>query len=171
MNEEIEELLITLVRQEPVVYDKKLEDYKRRGVKEEKFEIMSQVIFQIYGEHYSGNDSFLQSIVCFSIVYIFENYFLFYLRVVESLMKKWDQLRDKFVEEHKKVMGYIPSGSGGKENVNISNWPLYNSLQFLMESIEHAPMMSSIERNKEKKMKPRAVITLRKKHLKHKKRS
>ena len=43
-----------MVQQEPVIFDKKHPDYIKKDVKLEKFEIISQVIYQTYQQHFSG---------------------------------------------------------------------------------------------------------------------
>ncbi|XP_039313176.1 uncharacterized protein LOC120359514 isoform X1 [Solenopsis invicta] len=56
---------------------------------------------------------------------------------------KWKSLRDRFVREHSSVTTYIPSGSGAMKKK--SNWPLYNTLRFLIPTVNYRKTISNLE--------------------------
>lgn len=48
---------------------------------------------------------------------------------------KWKSLRDRFVKEHYLQSAYIPSGSGAVKRK--SSWPLYDTLRFLIPTVNY----------------------------------
>ena len=61
-----------MVQQEPVIFDKGNPDYLKTDLKKEKFEIISQVIFQLYEHNYSGMEYiFLYTFIIFIYYYYF----------------------------------------------------------------------------------------------------
>ncbi|XP_039309938.1 uncharacterized protein LOC120358753 [Solenopsis invicta] len=56
---------------------------------------------------------------------------------------KWKSLRDRFVREHSSVTTYIPSGSGAMKKK--SNWPLYDTLRFLIPTVNYRKTISNLE--------------------------
>jgi hypothetical protein len=59
---------------------------------------------------------------------------------VEEVPKKWKNMRDKFVKEHKKVKE-VKSGDPGPPYK--PSWKLYELLLFLKDSIRHQPTSSN----------------------------
>lgn len=47
----------------------------------------------------------------------------------------WKRLREKYADERRKILTYVPSGSGSKEN--RSDWTYYNSMQFVQKCVDH----------------------------------
>ncbi|XP_067211195.1 uncharacterized protein [Linepithema humile] len=61
----------------------------------------------------------------------------------DTSQAKWKNLRDRFVKEHSLQCTYIPSGS--KAIKKKSNWPFYESLRFLVPTINYRKTKSNIE--------------------------
>ena len=55
---------------------------------------------------------------------------------VEDCSKRWKSLRDYFVRELRKKKT-LPSGKAGPEYK--PNWPLYDLLLFLTDTVKHRP--------------------------------
>ncbi|XP_067214175.1 uncharacterized protein [Linepithema humile] len=56
---------------------------------------------------------------------------------------KWKSLRDRFVKEHYLQSAYIPSGSGAVKRK--SSWPLYDTLRFLIPTVNYRRTKSNLE--------------------------
>ncbi|KAL1516190.1 hypothetical protein ABEB36_000109 [Hypothenemus hampei] len=106
MDELIDEFIINSVRELSFIYDKKKLDYKNISKKVEGFRVISMNI---------------KSKLAVNIE-------------VESVIKRWESLKVKFVREHKKMREKLPSGSGA---VTQCTWPFYNYLLFLESHVLH----------------------------------
>ncbi|XP_067216836.1 uncharacterized protein [Linepithema humile] len=60
-----------------------------------------------------------------------------------SSQMKWKSLRDRFVKEHYLQSAYIPSGSGAVKRK--SSWPLYDTLRFLIPTVNYRRTKSNLE--------------------------
>ena len=52
----------------------------------------------------------------------------------DDCIRRWRNLRDKFVRENKKV---TKRKSGEEGPCYVSNWPLYNIMLFIGDTVKH----------------------------------
>ena len=59
MRDIIKEMFIDLVRNESIIYDKSDPNYMNNEMKIEKFEVISQAIFQVFEENFTGKEKYI----------------------------------------------------------------------------------------------------------------
>ncbi|XP_072947281.1 uncharacterized protein [Epargyreus clarus] len=113
-----QELLITLVHERSVIWDKTIEDYKNKRLKyhswKEIFIHLNPTFEDLSGEE---KNSFGQAV-----------------------MKKWTNMKDNWIKCNKKMKEY-KSGAGAKK---IRKYNFYDEMQFLQKIVEHRKTDSSM---------------------------
>ncbi|XP_051170146.1 uncharacterized protein LOC127287331 [Leptopilina boulardi] len=111
-----EEILIQLVEQKKCLFDKSSKSYMDKVKKNHAWEDVGNNFFDITG----------------------------ILIESKQIQNKWKRLKEKYSEERKKVVIYVPSGSAAQEYV--SNWPHYNAMQFLKPFVDSRSTRSNFKR-------------------------
>ncbi|CAH1979196.1 unnamed protein product [Acanthoscelides obtectus] len=106
-----QEVLITLVQERPVIWDKTIEGYKNKRL---KFDCWKEIFVQLNPafEDLSGEE---------------KNTF------GQHVMKKWTNMKDNWMKCHKK-MGEYKSGAGAHK---IRKYNFYDQMLFLSKIVEH----------------------------------
>lgn len=57
--------------------------------------------------------------------------------LVRHVQARWRTLKDKYVEDGKKINNYIQSGSGAPESDDYNDWEYFPKMNFLKKFIKH----------------------------------
>ncbi|XP_043470201.1 transcription factor Adf-1-like [Leptopilina heterotoma] len=117
--EDLNSLLIRLVQNHPIIYDKASKHYKNNFKKKEAWE---QIVLAF-------NTKVRSDITA------------------DQAFKRWKKLKDIFVKERTKIKAYIPSGSSAQ--CHTEKWMYYDELIFLKDIVDHKSTVSSFQRPNE----------------------
>ncbi|XP_045538097.1 uncharacterized protein LOC123721932 [Papilio machaon] len=106
-----QELLITLIQERPVIWDKTIDDYKNKRLKYDSWKEIF-IHFQPTFEDLSGDE---------------KNKF------GQMVMKKWTNMKDSWIKYDKKI-NECKSGSSAKK---IRKYMFYDEMMFLKKNVEH----------------------------------